>query len=408
MLKKFFNDRLGSSPKVATVNIVLVASALVWYFYSFSFLKGTIEQGAFSNSQVLTVWGANLLGIAITAILGTSLVNRVRRRIRFILYWIFMGGLLSLMPVVVNIAAFPTLLVFSTLIGGYFGLGVPACMGYFTASTEAGNRSRLAGIIFLAVFLGFFLLGIMGIESVVGNSLVLASTKFVGLIVLLMLKPEEKQITPNQRVSFTVVMRNKSFLLYFTPWCMFLVVNYMAAPIVSQLYPETLFRFSSLVEQVLSGFVAVACGFFADSVGRKRLTLTGFVLLGLGYGSLGLVENIIGWWFYTIVDGIAWGIFYTIFLLTVWGDIAQEKSSERYYAVGSLPFLFSNFMRLSIGSYAAANIPKFAIFSFASVFLFLAVLPLVYAPETLPEKITKERELKIYVEKAQEIVQKHY
>jgi len=189
---------------------------------------------------------------------------------------------------------------------------------------------------------------------------------------------------------------------------MFLVVNYMAAPIVSQLYPETLFRFSSLVEQVLSGFVAVACGFFADSVGRKRLTLTGFVLLGLGYGSLGLVENIIGWWFYTIVDGIAWGIFYTIFLLTVWGDIAQEKSSERYYAVGSLPFLFSNFMRLSIGSYAAANIPKFAIFSFASVFLFLAVLPLVYAPETLPEKITKERELKIYVEKAQEIVQKHY
>jgi hypothetical protein len=40
------------------------------------------------------------------------------------------------------------------------------------------------------------------------------------------------------------------------------------------------------------------------------------------------------------------------------------------------------------------------IFSFASVFLFLAVLPLIYAPETLPEKTMKDRDLKSYIEKA--------
>ena len=38
--------------------------------------------------------------------------------------------------------------------------------------------------------------------------------------------------------------------------------------------------------------------------------------------------------------------------------------------------------------------------------LFLAVLPLVYAPETLPEKTMKDRELKKYLEKAQKIVEK--
>lgn len=48
------------------------------------------------------------------------------------------------------------------------------------------------------------------------------------------------------------------------------------------------------------------------------------------------------------------------------------------------------------------------VFPFASFFLFIAVLPLFYAPETLPEKIMKKRELTIYVEKAQEIAEKYY
>jgi hypothetical protein len=36
----------------------------------------------------------------------------------------------------------------------------------------------------------------------------------------------------------------------------------------------------------------------------------------------------------------------------------------------------------------------------------LAVLPLMYAPETLPEKRIRERELKQYIEKAKRIREK--
>jgi len=39
--------------------------------------------------------------------------------------------------------------------------------------------------------------------------------------------------------------------------------------------------------------------------------------------------------------------------------------------------------------------------------LFLAVLPLVYAPETLPEKQMKDRELKNYIDKAQRVKEKY-
>ena len=39
-------------------------------------------------------------------------------------------------------------------------------------------------------------------------------------------------------------------------------------------------------------------------------------------------------------------------------------------------------------------------FSFAAFFLFAATLPLFYAPETLPEKIMKDHDLKSYIENA--------
>jgi hypothetical protein len=73
--------------------------------------------------------------------------------------------------------------------------------------------------------------------------------------------------------------------------------------------------------------------------------------------------------------------------------------------LGGLPYLLSGFLSILIEPYASA-IPTTAAFSLASFFLFVAVLSLMYAPETLPEKAIKDRELKSYLEKAQKLVQK--
>ena len=108
---------------------------------------------------------------------------------------------------------------------------------------------------------------------------------------------------------------------------------------------------------------------------------------------------------YIVADGIAWGTFSVIFLLTIWGDIAENKMSDKLYFAGALPYIFSNFMRNLLEPNLSGVNPS-AIFSFASVFLFLAVLPLIYAPETLPEKIMKDRDLSTYVSKAMEKVKK--
>jgi len=88
-------------------------------------------------------------------------------------------------------------------------------------------------------------------------------------------------------------------------------------------------------------------------------------------------------------------------LMTIWGDVAMGRSSEKYYALGSLPFLFSLFIQFSIANFISSAVLPTAVFSFASLFLFLAIFPLAYAPETLLN--LKERELKSYVEKAKRL-----
>jgi MFS family permease len=409
MLKKAFPNIIGISRKIAVVNIILVANAFIWYFYVFNFLMKIIDQASFSNFEVLIIWGINFLGIAASAILSASLVYRLKRRLSFLLYWMLAGVVVSLTPIVVNVATSTNLIILSAVLGVYFGIGMPICMGHFAAATKASNRGRLSGITFLLIGLGFFLLNAIVIEDIVFTALILASWRAVGLMILVFLKPGEKQIGEKAKVSYRFVVSNRSFLLYFIPWLMFSLVNDMAVPIVNKFFPQDFISVSVITEQLILAIVAVVGGFFADFIGRKRLAVAGFALLGLGYAVLGLFSgNPLGWWFYTIVDGIAWGAFFTIFLITLWGDLSQEQSSEKYYAIGSLPFLFSTFMRISIGSYIAENITATeAVFSFASFFLFLAVLPLIYAPETLPEKIIKERELKQYIDKAHKAKEKY-
>jgi uncharacterized membrane protein len=64
-----------------------------------------------------------------------------------------------------------------------------------------------------------------------------------------------------------------------------------------------------------------------------------------------------------------------------------------------MPFLISSFISILVYPFAS-NIPVSTSFPLASFFLFIAVLPLIYAPETMSEKTIKDRDLKSYAEKA--------
>ena len=225
-------------------------------------------------------------------------------------------------------------------------------------------------------------------------------------------KDNEKQ------VKYSHIIFNKSFILYFIPWLMFTLINYTTIPIQAQIYgnPET-YTFLAEMEFIITAIVALISGFIADKIGRKRLSIIGFILLGIGYAVIGLasanipidaagtatLENtsilLIGGIAFTVIDGIAWGIFYVLFVFTLWGDLANNKWSDKFYFLGVLPYVSAYLIQLMFTP-LLSEISFITVFSFASVFLFIAVLPLIYAPETLPDKLMKDRELKSYIENA--------
>jgi len=284
-------------------------------------------------------------------------------------------------------------------------------MGYYTDTTPIEKRGRLAGLILLVSYAGAFGLFIIITNfDIVVNAIILAIFRGSSFLSILTSLGKSSETTTSRKeiiFTYTEIFRQKAFVYYFIPWLMFSLVNYLSLPVQLMSLGENVGNTLVLIENILVGIFAIVGGFLSDIIGRKRPTIIGFLLLGIGYGILGLSsENLLGWYIYTVIDGIAWGILEVVLLLTIWGDLSQGTLSEKYYALGGLPYLLSNFLRITFGPYIARNVPAYAIFSFVAFFLFLAIFPLTLAPETLPERTLKERELRSYIEKAKRVREK--
>lgn len=392
----------------ALVSAFLLANALIWYLASFNFLRQITISKFFSNDILLCITTSNFFAFFMAALVGILVIEHFKKRVTFIKYWLLIGLIISSLFSLINLNDFIILTVISSIVGAYFGIGLPTVAGYFAACTEYKNRAKFAGVIILLIVLLFPTITLVGISNIIFTSGVLIIWLTTGLIFITLSKPSEKKLEKKDQISYKSVFSNKTFLLYIIPWLMFSLINDLTSEVIDNyfaVFPQYFSDNHFIFVNLLAGGFAIILGILADKKGRKRLALIGFALLGSGYAALGLFYgNFVVAWFYVFADGIAWGAFTTLFIITLWGDIAQDKNSEKYYVIGVLPYLFSNFAGASLGAYIAENIVStVTVFSFASFFLFAATLPLFYAPETIPEKVMKDRELRNYIENAKKI-----
>ena len=143
-----------------------------------------------------------------------------------------------------------------------------------------------------------------------------------------------------------------------------------------------------------------------DLKGRKHVIIGGVAMLGLGYALLSLfpfTPSVQA--FYMIVDGIAFGIFTVAFISVVWGDMSNGERGEKFYALGNIPVPIAIMLSLLISPWLA-TLSLSGTLSVASFFIFLAIIPLFFAPELLPEKVIKEREIRKYVERAKKVARR--
>jgi len=295
-----------------------------------------------------------------------------------------------------------------SLLGVSTGVGLPSCLSYFAESFSLENRGKVGGII---LFTAFF--GTATAMTLIVNLDLVYDVAFLAVwrawALPFMSVVAEKQPVHDADVratpSLTSILRNKSFALYFIAWMMFAFVNSFEGVVVNLTLGDYRF-FIKVVEPAVAGFSALIAGTLSDWVGRKRVLISGFVFLGVAYATIGLLfQSWVSWLFYFFMDGVAIGSLWVLFVIVLWGDFSRD-GSEKIYALGETPFFLTEILYLLLAPYLAL-IPANGIFSLAAFFLFLAVLPLLYAPETLPEKKIKERELKMYIGEAKKIREKY-
>lgn len=288
------------------------------------------------------------------------------------------------------------------------GLGFPSCLAYFSDYGSIEQKGRLGGITYCVASIGIFLMGLLTIILPSFQSmLAFASWRIIGFVVFIIAKPKKETTKIEAKVSYREIIQERSFVLYLVPWVMFCLVNFLEAAVLKSLFSADVDNLIPVMEFGVGSIAALVAGVFADLVGRKRIVIFGYVMIGMGYAALGLFPyQVLSWYFYIAVDGIAWGIFALVFFITIWGELAAYRTKDKYYFLGVLPFLASTYVEILFEPYAK-TISVSTSFSLASLFLFLAVLPLMYAPETLPEKKIRERELKDYLKKAKETKEKY-
>jgi len=394
------------------IGIFIVVNFFSWFFPLYMFysegILGNVSRDNYGLFEY--VMGVHYLSALVFALIGVWLVNRTKDRDRILFLWMAIGVaaslLLAFVPVITDT---PYLYAFSFLLGTSLGLGFPSLLAYF-ADYKDNNKGRRAGITLLASGLGIVLMGLgTTLLPFITSVILLAVWRAVGCLAFLHSRSTQARTRSEAptNVAYKSILEQRTFLLYFIPWIMYCIINYFEASLLKGFFPSEFSYYVPVAEFGIGGVIAFICGYLFDLIGRKIVIAFGYVALGIGYAILGLLpNNVISWYLYVGVDSISAGIFFLAFFLVIWGELAADRPKEKYFLLGGMPFLLLSYLGIALQPFIK-SIPVSSAFSLAALFLFLAILPLMYAPETLPEKQIKDRELRQYVEKAKKAREKH-
>ena len=408
MLGKFFEE-LRISVKDFCIVFVLLVNAFAWFYMAPIMINGILEGINVTDTQEIIIMSVYYSGIVISSIIGSILANKINR-LKFIYAWTAIGIATSVVPILFSSFTWIDCLTISILLGASFGLGIPSCLSYFADVTQVENRGRISGIILLTANMAAPLLAIAfsGLDLTT-NLIVFAGWRSLGLIVFF-LQPNEKNSSSERKLgdSFSGIIKDKTFGFYLLAWIMFCLVDRLGGPIVINSLGDVS-KIIIIISPILASITTLIAGIMTDWIGRKRVVLYGFISLGVAYAIIGIIltEPLVKY-FFVVINGITAGLLSVTFILILWGDISQSGCREIYYTIGVIPLFITEIMGLALYEYfiqiqETSNI----IFSVAAFFLFLAVLPLLYAPETLPEKKMELRRLRKFAEDAQKVKEKY-
>jgi len=284
--------------------------------------------------------------------------------------------------------------------GVFFSIEMLACFTYFWSLTIPEERGRAAGLA------GFFALPFAYVISWMAETSDLSWTVMLAVILSLapllikLLKPEKRAMLTAKKNEKGYHHEKRTILLYLVPWALFSLINATLARNISlhvlQSVPSSLYIFLLVLQMTASGFGALGGGIIADFFGRRLSLVFSLTIYGVGSALVGLVENYKMLYFVYILNGLSWGIFIAVYILVVWGDLADEETCAKRYSIGLLVF----YLAQGVGSLLTnqvSQIPLIVSSLVSCLLIFLSNIPLILAPELLSADFREKIKLKLYM-----------
>jgi hypothetical protein len=291
-----------SSRKLVAVSIIN-SGTLAWFFLFWLYFK-VIFQSITGVSFWVYVTEALFLGFgAFSAIIGSEIAKMLKRR-TLLWSWITLGVFSTALLLILQGAASSILL--GILLGTALGLGFPSCAAFFSDATAIGERARISGVIILETFLMVFLsIIVISFFNIGLTGIILLSVLLRSTsYIALIFDPFDRKMVKETR--WRDIFGNNDFVYYFFPWLLFNTASGLISLIWLKLPPDYLV----IANPLHYGGTAIGglfAGNIADRFGRKQPILFGLILLGVSFLLLGLATSYLTVIFYMIASGFAWG-----------------------------------------------------------------------------------------------------
>jgi MFS family permease len=377
------------------VTTILFFSSFSWYF-SFSLFVLRQIVGSSAETYLMVNASFNFI-IAISLLLGSFFIHKSSKT-RIIYGCSVSTAIITVLLLFTPSTVLRLIIIF--IAGVFFSLGQLAFVTYFWSLTVPEERARVVG---LAAFLALpitYTLGWMIETFDFSGTVMLGVMLSLGTLVIKLLSPEKKAMLTTKKVEKGYQPEKRTILLYSLPWALFSFVNATMAVNISsyvlQSVPSYYYMFLVVLQLAGAVFGAVGGGIIADFFGRKLSLVISLTLIGIGFILVGLTENYNTFPFVYVANGVSWGILLTLYLLVVWGDLANKESCTKRYSTGLIIFYLARGVGILLTD-QISQIPLLTSSLIGCLLIFLSNIPLILAPELLSSVFRERIKLKLYM-----------
>jgi MFS family permease len=395
--------RISSRKFIAA--ILLNSGTLAWFFLLIIYLPEifaaiTLNDPLWSAYDIGSIL---FFGFAILwSIIGSVIGGRISRR-KLLIASILLGTFSMILLAIVQGTFFAAIC--SLFLGMSMGLGLPSSMALIADYTDVEERARVSGTVILGTFvMAFTIIAVIGILNlgILDAILLFAIVRSTSMFALVCDKcdGEGQKLIEKTRLPSGAY---REFFFYLIPWVMFSIAAGLASNLIP---PEIDISTGTTLRYVFIAVFGFVSGVAADRLGRKQPIIIGLIVLGASFaliGFFGMSQTIVT--IYLAISGMAWGSFFVVFL-AVPGDLSVFGLREKFYGLG---YILPISILFSLSAVPVPRIfPPGSASSFSqilSLLLFLSIIPVLRAKETLPDIKMRERRFREYAEKVGKVVQ---